>query len=90
MGQVKEVPMPENKRNEIFLHRKQEMWAQSEYTKARRRLWDLLTTPRLEEQGIVGGIRMVDRPAPSTKNLTGKQTTHKGEDQADTIVIGDN
>ena len=42
LAEVKEVPMLENQRNAIFSHRRQELLAQSAYTKARRRLWDCL------------------------------------------------
>jgi hypothetical protein len=49
LGEVKEFPVPEHTRNEIFSHRRRELMAHSEYTKARRRLWDFLTTSKLNE-----------------------------------------
>ena len=42
LGKVKEIPMPEHERTEIFTHRRKEISAQSEYTKARTELWGLL------------------------------------------------
>jgi hypothetical protein len=43
LGQVKEGPIADNQRDEIFLHRKQETCAHIAYTKARKRLWSFLT-----------------------------------------------
>jgi hypothetical protein len=43
LAQIKEGLITENKRDKIFSHRKQELSAYAAYTKARRRLWSLLT-----------------------------------------------
>jgi hypothetical protein len=43
LGQIKEGLITENKRDKIFSHRKQELFAYAAYTKARRRLWTLLS-----------------------------------------------
>jgi hypothetical protein len=43
LGQIKEGLITENERDKIFSHRKQELSAYAAYTKARRRLWSLLT-----------------------------------------------
>jgi hypothetical protein len=43
LGQVKQGFIAENQRDEIFLHRKQEVCAHIAYTKARKRLWSFLT-----------------------------------------------
>jgi hypothetical protein len=43
LGQIKEGLIPEDKREVIFSHRKQELWAYAAYTRARRRLWRFLS-----------------------------------------------
>ena len=43
LGQVKEGAIPENKRDKIFSHRKQELLAYAAYTRAQRRLWNFLS-----------------------------------------------
>jgi hypothetical protein len=43
LGQIKERLIPEDKREAIFSHRKQELWAYAAYTGARRRLWRFLS-----------------------------------------------
>jgi hypothetical protein len=45
LAEVEELPIQENKRNEIFSHRRQELEAHTAYTKARRELWDFLIDP---------------------------------------------
>ncbi len=46
---IDEVPVPEDKRNEILSQRREELHAHSEYTKARSKLWEFLndSKPRL-------------------------------------------
>jgi hypothetical protein len=50
LGEVKEGLIPGDKRSKIFAHRKEELWAYATYTRARRRLWAVLSDsdPRLE------------------------------------------
>jgi hypothetical protein len=43
LGQLNPVPLTENKRNEILAHRRLELHAHSDYTKARSKLWEFLT-----------------------------------------------
>jgi hypothetical protein len=42
LSQVKEVPLSETQRNDILSHRRRELHAQSDYTKARSKLWAFL------------------------------------------------
>jgi hypothetical protein len=42
LTQVEEVPLSEARRNEILSHRRQELHSQSDYTKARSKLWAFL------------------------------------------------
>jgi len=42
LTRVEELPISENLRNEILSHRRQELHAQSDYTKARSKLWAFL------------------------------------------------
>ncbi len=49
LGKTKEIPVPEHERNEIFSHRRQELWAHSRYTKARKELWDFLVDSKNNE-----------------------------------------
>jgi hypothetical protein len=42
LGNVKEIPVSEYKRKEIFAHRREELAAHTAYTKARTKLWDFL------------------------------------------------
>jgi hypothetical protein len=39
LSQAKDLPLPEHQRNEILAHRRQELHAHSDYTKARSKLW---------------------------------------------------
>jgi hypothetical protein len=39
LSQAKDLPLPEHRRNEILAHRRQELHAHSDYTKARSKLW---------------------------------------------------
>jgi hypothetical protein len=39
---IKDVPIPENDRNEILAHRRRELHAHADYTKARSKLWEFL------------------------------------------------
>lgn len=41
--QRSEVPLGEDMRNEILAHRRRELHAHSDYTKARSKLWEFLT-----------------------------------------------
>jgi hypothetical protein len=49
LGEVKEGLIPDDQREKIFAHRKQELIAYAAYTRAQRRLWTLLSDsdPRL-------------------------------------------
>jgi hypothetical protein len=49
LGEVKEGLISDDKRDKIFSHRKQELWAYASCTRARRRLWRFLSDsdPRL-------------------------------------------
>jgi hypothetical protein len=42
LGSVKDTPMSEYERKKIFAHRRQELHAHGQYTKARQALWDFL------------------------------------------------
>jgi len=39
---IKDIPAPENERNEILSHRRRELQAHADYTKARSKLWEFL------------------------------------------------
>ena len=39
LSQAKDLPLSEHQRNEILSHRRQELHAHSDYTKARSKLW---------------------------------------------------
>jgi len=49
LGETQEGLIPEDQRERIFAHRKQELLAYAAYTRAQKRLWSLLTDsdPRL-------------------------------------------
>lgn len=49
LGEAQEGLIPEDQREEILRHRKQELLAYAAYTRAQKRLWSLLTDsdPRL-------------------------------------------
>jgi hypothetical protein len=53
--QLKEVPIPESMRNEIFYHRRRELVAHAAYSKARSLLWDFLTdfTPHRNNNDVM-------------------------------------
>jgi hypothetical protein len=42
LSRLNEVPLPENKRNEVLAHRRRELHAHTDYTKARSKLWEFL------------------------------------------------
>ena len=50
LGNIKEIPMPDYEQNKIFSHRRQELHAHTEYTKARKALWDFLLSSRPHER----------------------------------------
>ncbi len=51
LGNIKEGPLSEYTRNEIFLHRREELWAYARYTRARRQLLNFLTASKPHEKG---------------------------------------
>jgi hypothetical protein len=42
LSRLNDVPLPENKRNEVLAHRRRELHAHTDYTKARSKLWEFL------------------------------------------------
>jgi hypothetical protein len=55
LGEIKEGFIPEDKRDKIFAHRKEELLAHAAYTTARKRLWKFLSdsAPRLARMNEV-------------------------------------
>jgi hypothetical protein len=42
LAKVKQLPIPKEERDDIFSHRKLEIAAQTQYSRARKTLWDFL------------------------------------------------
>jgi hypothetical protein len=65
LANVKDTPMPEYERKKIFAHRREELHAHGQYTKARQALWDFLVDSKPR-----GGQTVRRSLAPSSKRFT--------------------
>jgi hypothetical protein len=65
LANVKDTPMPEYERKKIFAHRREELHAHGQYTKARQALWDFLVDSKPR-----GGQTVRRSLAPSRKRFT--------------------
>jgi hypothetical protein len=49
LAKLNKAPIPENERNEIFSHRREELSAHTKYTKARTELWNFLRNSKNDD-----------------------------------------